>query len=351
MGDSDKLKTMFMEKVIIKQNNGIDISKDDFKVTLLALSNDFEIMKLGAKTFANSTKGFVEFLAWVKEKGSDSIKATFTMEATGVYYESLAYFLFEQEYMVHVVLPNQSKKFAESLGAKSKTDKIDAQILAQMGLERKLHSWQPLSACFITLKQLTRERDALIQERTNVSNQLHAYAHQGKISTTSTARSKERILFLNSQIKEIEKEIAGIVKADKELNEKLIKIQSIPGVGLITAVTIVAETNGFASINSQKQLTSYAGLDVRLVESGLWKGKSRISKKGNSHIRKALYFPTFTKINFDKETQEKYERLKAKKIKPMIAAVAIQRKLLCLIYTLWKKNEGFCQNRNTGLAA
>jgi transposase len=351
MGDSDKLTIMFMKKVIIKQNNGIDISKDDFKVSLLALSNDFEIIKLGAKTFINSTNGFNEFIKWLNEKGKDNIKATFTMEATGVYYESLAYFLFEHEFTVHVVLPNQSKKFAESLGAKSKTDKIDAQILAHMGLERKLHSWQPLSSCFIMLKQLTRERDALIQERTNVSNQLHAYAHQGKLSTTSIARSKERITFLNVQIKEIEKEIAGIVKEDEKLNEKLIKIQSIPGVGLITAVTIVAETNGFVSINSQKQLTSYAGLDVRLVESGLWKGKSRISKKGNSHIRKALYFPTFTKINYDKETQQKYERLKAKKIKPMIAAVAIQRKLLCLIYTLWKKNESFCPNINLKQAA
>lgn len=340
-----------MKKVVIKQNNGIDISKDDFKVSLSALSTEFEIIKLGAKAFANTEKGFNEFLEWVKEKGDKNIVPTFTMEATGVYYEGLAYFLVEQGLTVHVVLPNQSKKFAESLGAKSKTDKIDAQILSQMGLERKLQRWQPLSPCFITLKQLTRERDAIIQERINVSNQLHAYRHQGIINSSSISRSEKRIAVLTAQIKEIEKEISAIVKQDKELKERLDNIQSIPGVGLITSVTIVAETNGFASINNIKQLTSFAGLDVRLIESGLWKGKSRISKKGNSHIRKALYFPTFTKIKFDNQTQLLYERLKVKKAKPMIAAVAVQRKLLGLIYTLWKKNEKFCSNYQDQKAA
>lgn len=330
-----------MREEFIKHNSGIDISKDDFKVSLSALSNDFKIVKLGSKTFVNSAKGFISFIVWVKEKRHGNTNISFTMEATGVYYENLAYFLVEHGYTVHVVLPNQSKKFAESLGAKSKTDKIDAQILAQLGLERKLQAWQPLSPCFAALKQLTRERDAIVQERTSVNNQLHAYKHQGKVNPTSIARSERRLAVLNDQIKEIEKEIAGLIKQDKDLYCRIRNIQSIPGVGLITAVTIVAETNGFASINSQKQLTSFAGLDVRIAESGSWKGKSRISKKGNSHIRKALYFPAFTKIKFDDRTQQHYEKLKGKKGKPMIAAVAVQRKLLCLIYTLWKKNELF----------
>lgn len=312
----------------------------------MGLTNDFELVKFGTKTFVNTTKGFVSFIEWANEKGQKGLNITFTMEATGVYYESLAYFLHEKGFIVYVVLPSKSKKFAESLGAKSKTDKIDAQILAQMGLERKMQPWQPLSCNFLLLKQLTRERNAIIQERTNVSNQLHAYKHQGKTNLASINRSEERIALFNNQIKKIEKEIVEIVKGDEELKEKLNKIQTIPGVSLITAVTIVAETNGFTAIKSQKQLTSYAGLDVRLVESGLWKGKSKISKKGNGHIRKALYFPTFTKITHDANTLKSYERLKDKKIKPMIAAVAMQRKLLCLIYSLWKKDEIFCPDRN-----
>lgn len=182
-------------------------------------------------------------------------------------------------------------------------------------------------------------------------NQLHAYKHQGKVSSTSIVRSEQRIAILNTQIKEIEKEIAQTVKQDADLLNRLKNLQSIPGVGLLTAVTIVAETNGFASINNIKQLTSYAGLDVRITESGLWKGKSRISKKGNGHIRKALYFPTFTKIKIDSKTHKYYERLKTKKTKPMIAAVAVQRKLLGLMYTLWKKNETYCADYLEKIAA
>lgn len=334
-----------MKQILTKQNVGIDIAKDDFKVALNALNESFEIITLGSKTFTNSNAGFKALLQWVESKGIKSLNTTFTMEATGVYYESLAYYLIEREYKVFVVLPNQSKKYAQSLGAKSKTDKIDASILARMGIERKLRSWQP-NPNYIMLKQLTRERDVIIQERSNAKNQLHAYEHQGIVSSTSIARSESRIKMLNEQVNEIEKEIAKLVKQDKELADRLDNIQSIPGVGLITAVTIAAETNGFATINNIKQLISYAGLDVQIAESGLWKGKSRISKKGNSHIRKALYFPSLTKIKHDGPTKLHYERLKNKKAKPMIAAVAIQRKLLGLIYTLWKKNEKFCSNFN-----
>ena len=89
---------------------------------------------------------------------------------------------------------------------------------------------------------------------------------------------------------------------------------SIPGVGAITAATIVAETNGFAAIKNMKQLTSYAGLDVRINESGKWKGKSTISKRGNSHIRKALFFPAISHKTHDKTAGKFYERIKAKKV-------------------------------------
>jgi transposase len=74
-------------------------------------------------------------------KKDPELMVHFTMEATGVYYEGLAFFLYEKEYALHVVLPNYAKKYAESLGIKSKTDKLDAKALAQMGLERELRLW------------------------------------------------------------------------------------------------------------------------------------------------------------------------------------------------------------------
>ena len=123
------------------------------------------------------------------------------------------------------------------------------------------------------------------------------------------------------------------------MKTKIGYLDSIPGVGLITAAVIVAETNGFAAFESIKQLTSYAGLDIRIQESGKWKGKSKISKRGNSHIRKALYMPSISKKTYDWATKQFFERIKEKKGIGMIALIAVERKLLGLMFSLWKKEE------------
>jgi transposase len=222
---------------------------------------------------------------------------------------------------------------------KSKTDKLDAQTLAHMGLERELRLWQPVSPNLLELKQLTRERDALVRSRTISANQLHAYRHQGKPNKNTIKRSQKLISFLDKQIKLIEKEIKDFVNNDKELKARMEYLLSIPGVGLLTAATIVAETNGFAAFENIKQLTSYAGLDVCIAESGNWKGKSKISKRGNSYIRKALFMPSLSKISHDQSTKQFYERLKEKKGVGMMAVIAVERKLLGLMFALWKKKE------------
>jgi transposase len=330
-----------MKVEIIKQNVGVDVAKDDLKVALSGLTIDHRTVVRSTRTFPNTTTGFKRLQEWVSLKKHPDFTVHFTMEATGVYYEGLAYFLCEQGYNLHVVLPNYVKKYAQSLGIKSKTDKIDAKVLAQMGLERELRLWQPISTYLLGLKQLTRERDALMRNRITTANHLHAYRHQGKPNKDSISRSKRHISFLDKQIKQIEKEIAIFVNCDKELKRKIEYLLSIPGVGLLTSATIVAETNGFAAFESIKQLTSYAGLDVRIAESGKWKGKSKITKRGNSHIRKALFMPSLSKIRCDRTTAQFFGRLKEKKGIGMIATVAVERKLLALMFSLWKKEEMF----------
>lgn len=259
------------------------------------------------------------------------------MESTGVYYENLAYFLWQKDdFIVRVILPNKVKNYAKSLDIKSKTDKIDAQILAEFGLKNDLRPWQPISPNLLELKQFTRERDMLIRSRTMAANHLHAFEHQGKPNKKIIVRTKKHISLLNKQVKEIEQEIKMLVNEDDKLKKKFEYLQSIPGVGLLTIATIVAETNGFETFTSIKQLTSYAGLDVKIAESGTWKGKSRISKRGNSHIRKALYMPSLARIRFDKSANLFYENLKERKGKSMVALVAVQRKMLGLMFSLWK---------------
>jgi len=328
-----------MKKEIIKQNVGVDVSEANIEAALSYLTTDYRVVVCSTRKFANTVKGFKQFEDWANSKKHSLEEVHFTMEATGVYYEQLAYFLYEQNYCLHVVLPNQVKKYGQSLGIKSKTDGIDARTLAQMGLERELRLWQPISPALLELKQLTRERDALVRNRTTVANHLHAYRHQGKPNKDSIARSIKHITFLDKQVKQIEKEIKDFVNRNKKLKTGIEYLLSIPGVGLLTAATIVAETNGFAAFESIKQLTSYAGLDVRIAESGKWKGKSKISKRGNSYIRKALFMPSLSKIRHNQQTKQFYERLKEKKGIGMIATVAVERKLLGLMFSLWKKEE------------
>ena len=331
-----------MAEEIIKQNVGVDVAKDDLKVALSNLTIKHRVIVRSTRTFPNTEKGFKQLQEWVNLKKHPDLALHFTMEATGVYYEGLAYFLYERSYNLHVVLPNLVKKYGESLGSKSKTDKLDARTLAQMGLERELRLWQPVSPSLLGLKQLTRERDALVCSRTTAANHLHAYHHQGKPNKDSIKRSEELISFFDKHIKQIEKEIKNFIDQDKKLKVKMKYLLSIPGVGLLTAATIVAETNGFAAFESIKQLTSYAGLDIRIAESGKWKGKSKISKRGNSHIRKALFMPSLSKIRCDHPTKQFFERLKTKKGIGMVATVAVERKLLALMFSLWKKEEMYC---------
>jgi transposase len=334
-----------MESIIIKEQVGIDVAKDDFKVCYAVKYANGHISVRGSRTFANSLRGFTEFLSWVAKKRDTTVPIGLTMEATGVYHEELAYFLHGQAgFSVSVVLPNHAKRYGQSLGERSKTDKIDARILAQMGLERELRLWNPPSSKILELKQLTRERDTLVCARTAAANTLHAYKHQGKQNEQSIKRTTEHISFLDSQIDGIREEIQALIKSDEVLKQTIHLLESIPGVGWLTAAIVVAETNGFADIHSIKQLTAYAGLDPKIMESGKWKGKSRISKCGNSHLRKALYMPSMTNCRYDPINKAFYLRLCNNQKPRMVALVALQRKMLGLMYTLWKNNDRYDPN-------
>jgi transposase len=117
---------------------------------------------------------------------------------------------------------------------------------------------------------------------------------------------------------------------------------SITGIGLLTAASVIGETNGFDLIRNKRQLTSYAGLDVKEKQSGTSvKGKPRISKKGNKHLRKAMHMPALTAIRHDERYKAIFARLVSKHGIKMKAAVAVQRKLLEMMYTIYKTNKPY----------
>ena len=124
------------------------------------------------------------------------------------------------------------------------------------------------------------------------------------------------------------------------MKEEIDRMMTIPGIGELTAVIILAETNGFDLFKNYKQLVSYAGFDVVESQSGARIGKTKISKKGNSRIRRALHMPSLVVITYkEKPFLDLFERTYEKHGVKMKSYVAVQKKLLTMIYYLWKKNE------------
>ena len=325
---------------VIKQNLGIDVDSKELKVSFQQLMDNLSTKVKGSRTFKNTLKGFQNLEEWLKKKMNSDVILNITMEATGVYYENLAYHFSEKENCeVHVVLPNTSKAYLKSLNLKSKTDEIDAKGLGQMGLERNLKTWKPMSTQMRTIRKLVRERIRLVREKTMVSNQLHAEFASYKPNAKSLIRYKERIDFLKEQIKSIKKELVQLVKQDENLKQRIDHVCTIKGVQFITAIGVVAEFNGFVLFSNRNQVVSFAGYDVIRYESGTsLKGKPKMSKQGNSYVRQMLFMSAMSAARLEEHHKAYYARIVNKTGIKMKANVAIQRKLLLLIYTLFTKN-------------
>lgn len=323
-------------KKIVKQVAGIDVAQKELVVSLGRMYDDWNPEVYAHKTFANTEEGFMALIIWATKQMEQDTAVRFVMEATGVYHESLAYYLTEKDFEVSIVLPNKISNYFRTLDVKTVTDKTASEAIAMFGLERKLDVWQQPKSLYKALRQLTRERGQLVEERTTIKNQLHAEQAEARPNKKTIGRIKKRIELVNKQEKEIRTEIEVLIKEDQEMKHLLVIICSLPGVGLLTAVTVLAETNGFDLIRNKRQLASYAGFDVKEKQSGTSvKGKPRISKKGNKYLRKAMHFPALTAIRHDERFKAVFARIVSKHGIKMKAAVAVQRKLLEMIYTLY----------------
>ena len=326
---------------------GIDISKDSYHVSLLSrkLSDSTcTIKSLGKRKFENTITGHQKFTEWIAVRSQavavqGSIRCV--MEASGVYFEELAHILEHQGYQVSVVLANMVKHFAQSLNQHSKTDTIDAYVIARMGIERPLKIWEPYSPSSRKFKLLIREREVLVRERTMVQNQLHAAERAKYISAKTLNRMRKRIGFISKQIKEVEAEVKVLLAQDDKLNHAVKTLTTINGIGLTTACVLVAETDGFSLFRTRAQLIKYCGYDVVYNQSGTsLNGKTRISKKGNKHVRRVLYMAALTAMRGG-IFKEVYERQLERTEFTMKALVAVQRKLLITAYALVKNDSTY----------
>lgn len=339
-------------KRVIKQVVGIDVAQDELVVCLGRIDEDLTKGLYASKTFANKESGFVALTTWVKKMITGPACTRYVMEATGVYHEKLAYYLDGQGFEVSIVLPNKISNYFKTLDIKTITDKTAAEAIAQFGLERQLANWKRPKVIFKRLRQVLRERDQVVEERTLVKNQLHAEQTEAEPNTNTLRRLKKRIALLDRQDQEIKEEVKEMVKKDKEVEQVVHWISTIPGIASLTAAIILAETNGFELVRNRRQLASYAGFDVKEKLSGTSvKGKPRISKKGNKHLRKAMYMPALAAIRHNEQFKTLYKRLVSKHGIKMKGAVAVQRKLLELSYTLYKTKSEYRQPVESMVAA
>jgi len=321
---------------------GIDVAGKDFRVCLKIRATNGSVKIKGSRKFSNTSTGFESLIKWVASKGVSDAPMRVVMEATGVYYESLAYFLHEQGWQVFVLLPNRIKGYFKFLNQKTKTDKIEAQGLAELGISQELPSWEPASPQMYSIKRLSRERNTLIEEKTVISNRLHAEKSCKSPDRRTMRRLNQQLRLIDRQVKEVEQDLGQSLEQDPELKQRIQQICQVKGLGWITVLCIIAETNGFKLVTHKSQLVSYAGYDVVERQSGSTvKGKTRISKKGNRHIRRALHFPALSVVKYHNEFTHLYERVYDRTKIKMKGYVAVQRKLLVLIYTLYKKKQAY----------
>ena len=333
---------------ILRYCIGIDVDKKEFKTNFRSLDSAGYQKTIASRTFSNNKKGFAEFEIWISKNRKDmQAWLALTMEATGVYHENLAWHLHAKGFNINIVLALKAKRYLQSLGHRSKNDQIDALGLANMGLQQQLDLWQPGSTDLLKLRSLTRQYEAIQTAKTTFANQLEAVSFSA-VSDPLVSKSLKSILEkMTSELEKLEIQIYKIINENAVLSGKWALMEPIKGLGMLTFAVIVAETGGFALFKNIKQLTCYAGYDVVENQSGNRIGKTKISKKGNAHIRRAMFMPAFNLVRYEKGTfLDLFERVYSRTSLKMKGYVAVQRKLLCLMYTLWKTDSAYLRKPN-----
>jgi transposase len=309
---------------------GIDVSKNDLHTFLVG--DDGSKAK---HSFSNSLKGFGQLLRWLSNRKVQCVHAC--MEATGGWGEDLALELIEHGHIVSIENPSRIKAFGQSEGVRTKTDEVDAALIARFCLAQNPSPWKAPSRAERALQALLRRRESLIEMRVQEANRATASGIipevQGSIS--------EHVDFLNDRITEIERQIADLVSKDPDLRSKSELLQSIPGVGQQTANAILGEMPNISEFRNVKAVAAYAGLSPRHNQSGLTAGRSRLCKAGNANLRKALYFPAITAMRLNPVIRSFADRLAARGKRKMVIIAAAMRKLLIIAYGVVKSGSPF----------
>ena len=317
-----------MDKIIL----GIDISKKHFDVSILIDGKH--------KKFTNNVSGFKSLKTRLDKYNIKDIHLC--LEATGFYGEALAEFLYNNGYKISVVNPSCVKSYAKSKLTRHKTDKVDAQLIAEYCDKYNPDLWQPLPSEIKELRELSRCIESLKIQHNQVANQLERKSTQAPAVSKIWEELQSKI---KSQIDKLYKKIDSLIAASSNLNQSFKKLQTIPGIAKKSAITLLAEIPDINAFNSARQLAAYAGLSPSQKFSGSSvRGKPRLSKIGAGRLRNALFFPAIVAKKHNPYIEKFCKVLKKKGKHAFCIIGAAMRKLLHMVFVILKNNTVFNPN-------
>ncbi len=316
-----------MSKIIL----GIDISKSKFDVALLFLDN-----KLKTKKFNNKLTGFYEMIEWLDKKDAKANDLHICMEATGIYSEALSTYLFDAGYTVSVVNPARIKGFAQSELSRNKTDLADSQLIARFCRAMEPKPWKPKPFHIRELQGLVRRLEALQDMYYQENNRLEIADFHVRTSIEAVMKK------LTDEIELVKKKIQEHIQQNGDLNEKSKLLETIPGVGEATISQVLAFISNVEDFKNAKQFAAFIGLNPTQRQSGSSvQGRSRMSKMGNSNLRKAFYMPAVCAKRFNPIIKEFCDKLKISGKPTMLIVGAAMRKLAHIIFGVLKSGKPF----------
>lgn len=309
---------------------GIDIAKETFE----AMYQQDE--RKAAQQFENTPRGHRQLVVWLEKLGGH--EAHVCMEATGQYGDVLAEYLCQHGFRVSVVNPARVKHYGNSKLRRNKTDKADAQLIAEFCLTENPPLWTPPSAIFKELRALVRHLDDLQVSLQQEKNRLQSGVPTPKV----LEHLKALIALLEEQIHSTKLAIQQLIDADPELKKAQDLLASISGVGRLTAAKLLGEIRNICDFDNANQLAAYAGVTPRLFLSGTSvHKKSRLSKTGRANLRKILYFPAICARHYNPIVQNFCDRLSLSGLTSMEVIGAAMHKLICLIFGVLKHGRPF----------
>lgn len=311
---------------------GIDVSKDTLD-TCLILSGG----RTKEAAFGNDPKGHAALLAWA-DRHAKGHALHFCMEATGPYSEAPATHPADAGRLVSVVNPTRVKYAGLMRGRGNKTDRADAELIAEYAARERPNAWQPPSPEARELQALVRRIDDLTEMAAREKGRLASPA-----LTKSARRSITRtVAFLEKEAAQLRAAADELVAATPTLKADRELLESIPGVGRRTATTILAELPAAERLPSAESAAAYCGLAPREFQSGTSvRRRTRLSKAGNARLRKALFLPTQTGVRFNPLLKGFFAKL-VEAGKPKMQAVgACMRKLVMICYGVLKNRAPF----------